>query len=60
MYKGKNSWKLVDLSDPTRVIEELERLNRLRWHDTASGEEEEAWYNLWGLFEKLDKRNISL
>ena len=60
MYKGKNPWRLVDLSDLDKVVEELGRLDRLRWHDTASEEEDEAWYNLWGVFEKLDKRNIRL
>ena len=60
MYKGKNPWRLVDLSDFDKVLEELDRLDRLRWHDTASEEEVEAWYNLWGMFEKLDQRNIRL
>ena len=60
MYKGKNPWRLVDLSDITKVREELERLDRLRWHDTSNEEEVDAWYNLWGVFEKLDKRNIRL
>ena len=60
MYNGKNPWRLVDLSDITKVREELERLDRLRWHDTANEEEVDAWYNIWGVFEKLDKRNIRL
>ena len=50
----------MDLSDPNKVLEELDRLDRLRWHDTAGEEEEKAWYNLWGVLEKLDRRNIRL
>lgn len=58
LYRGKHPWRLVDLTEVDRVIDRMERLDRLRWRSTAEGEETEAWYNLWGWFEKLDKKNI--
>ena len=50
----------MDLSEADKVIDMMEQLDRLRWRNTASEEEAEAWYNLWGWFEKLDKKNIKL
>ena len=47
---------MVDLSQVDAVISSMERLSDLRLRNTALDEEPDAWYNLWGFFERLDRR----
>jgi hypothetical protein len=37
----------------------MERLNDLRSRNTALEEEPDAWYNLWGWFERRDQKKVS-
>ena len=60
LYRGKNPWKLVSLDHADTVINKMEQLDGLRWRNTESSEEPDAWYNMWGIFERLDKRNWRL
>lgn len=57
-YRGSR-WGWVDLSQSDRVFEIVERLDDLRSRNTALEEEPNAWYNLWGWFERRDQRKVS-
>ena len=47
----------MDLSDANTFINSVEELDRQGWRSTATeAAEAEAWYNLWGWFEKMDKK----
>ena len=54
----RGSWRLVDLSQASIVLANLEQLDSLRLRNTAVEEEPEAWYNIWGLFERMDRNNF--
>ena len=56
-YRG-SSWALVDLSQADTVIDNMKKLDHLRWRNTADEEEPRAWYNLWGWFERRDKEVV--
>lgn len=57
LYRG-GLWTLVDLSQADTVINNMKKLDRLRWRNTANEEEPAAWYNVWGWFERRDKETI--
>ena len=56
----RDPWRPVDLSQGDVVLRKLEELDRLRWRNTEDQEPLGAWYNLWGLFEKMEARNLAL
>lgn len=50
----------MDLSQAEGVIRRMDHLSDLRMRNTARDEEPDAWYNLWGWFERQDQKGMRI